>query len=235
MYEGKGQIVHDISGNGNHGRLGSSSSTDGRDADWVDGPARRRQRAALRRQRLHLDPRRHVAAPAAADRRGVGASATARPASASTSSPRAATAARPRPTGCTRRSTAASPSTSTTARSGTARRRAARRSGTAQWHHIAGTYDGKTVRLFVDGCEVGTGTPFSGQDQVRAALSARARSAPTAASCKLTLSGDGRRGADLARRRCRSAQIWGLINSRARAASPPRRCRRTRAQWSRGA
>ena len=37
MYEGKGQVVHDVSGNGNHGRLGSSRSTDGRDADWVKG------------------------------------------------------------------------------------------------------------------------------------------------------------------------------------------------------
>ena len=37
MYEGKGQVVHDISGNHNDGRLGSSRSTDGRDADWVTG------------------------------------------------------------------------------------------------------------------------------------------------------------------------------------------------------
>src|SRR3954447_25455657 len=37
MYEGKGQVVHDISGNHNDGRLGSSRSTDGRDADWVNG------------------------------------------------------------------------------------------------------------------------------------------------------------------------------------------------------
>jgi hypothetical protein len=27
------------------------------------------------------------------------------------------------------------------------------------WHHVAGTYDGARVRLFVDGAEVGTGTP----------------------------------------------------------------------------
>jgi hypothetical protein len=30
------------------------------------------------------------------------------------------------------------------------------------WHHIAGTYDGMTVRLYVDGMEVGSGTPASG-------------------------------------------------------------------------
>jgi len=28
-----------------------------------------------------------------------------------------------------------------------------------RWHHIAGTYDGTTVRLFVDGREIGDGTP----------------------------------------------------------------------------
>jgi hypothetical protein len=28
-----------------------------------------------------------------------------------------------------------------------------------RWHHVAGTYDGSTVRLFIDGREVGTGTP----------------------------------------------------------------------------
>ncbi|HMI70705.1 MAG TPA: hypothetical protein VK510_11990, partial [Solirubrobacteraceae bacterium] len=32
MYEGKGQVVHDISGNHHDGRPGSSRSTDGRDA-----------------------------------------------------------------------------------------------------------------------------------------------------------------------------------------------------------
>ncbi len=29
----------------------------------------------------------------------------------------------------------------------------------AEWHHVVGTYDGKAVRLFVDGVEVGTGSP----------------------------------------------------------------------------
>ncbi len=30
------------------------------------------------------------------------------------------------------------------------------------WHHVAGTYDGASVRLYVDGAQVGTGTPASG-------------------------------------------------------------------------
>jgi Concanavalin A-like lectin/glucanases superfamily len=29
------------------------------------------------------------------------------------------------------------------------------------WHHVAGTYDGQAVRLFVDGTEVGSGMPAS--------------------------------------------------------------------------
>ena len=31
-----------------------------------------------------------------------------------------------------------------------------------QWHHVAGSYDGSTVRLYVDGTEIGTGTPTTG-------------------------------------------------------------------------
>jgi hypothetical protein len=30
-----------------------------------------------------------------------------------------------------------------------------------KWHHAAGTFDGRTVRLFIDGQEVGNGTPFT--------------------------------------------------------------------------
>ena len=30
-----------------------------------------------------------------------------------------------------------------------------------KWHNAAGTFDGKTVRLFIDGVEVGSGTPSS--------------------------------------------------------------------------
>ncbi len=30
-----------------------------------------------------------------------------------------------------------------------------------KWHHLVGTYDRKTVRLYVDGVEIGTGTPHT--------------------------------------------------------------------------
>jgi hypothetical protein len=39
----------------------------------------------------------------------------------------------------------------------------------ADFHHIAGTYDGQTVRLYLDGKEVGAGTPGSGTIQYSAA------------------------------------------------------------------
>ena len=32
-----------------------------------------------------------------------------------------------------------------------------------RWHHAAGTYDGVTVRLFIDGYEIGAGTPGGGE------------------------------------------------------------------------
>ncbi len=31
-----------------------------------------------------------------------------------------------------------------------------------KWHHVAGTYDGSSVRLYVDGAEIGSGTPYTG-------------------------------------------------------------------------
>jgi hypothetical protein len=39
-----------------------------------------------------------------------------------------------------------------------------------RWHHLAGSYDGQTVRLYVDGQEVGSGTPASGPIQYGLAI-----------------------------------------------------------------
>ena len=35
-----------------------------------------------------------------------------------------------------------------------------------KWHHVAGTFDGSTVRLYVDGVQVGTGTPAPDHDRL---------------------------------------------------------------------
>ena len=58
-----------------------------------------------------------------------------------------------------------------------------------RWHHVAGTYDGTAVRLYVDGNEVGTGTTYSGpvtyeQPELSAAIGAYR------GSCNLTFVGD---------------------------------------------
>jgi hypothetical protein len=37
MYEGGGQTIHDLSGNGNHGQLGSSAGADDNDPTWIRG------------------------------------------------------------------------------------------------------------------------------------------------------------------------------------------------------
>ena len=37
MYEGSGQVVHDLSGNGNHGTLGATAGKDDSDPTWIKG------------------------------------------------------------------------------------------------------------------------------------------------------------------------------------------------------
>src|SRR4051794_18330739 len=37
MYEGSGQVVHDLSGHGNHGTLGSTAGVDDHDPSWIKG------------------------------------------------------------------------------------------------------------------------------------------------------------------------------------------------------
>ena len=52
-----------------------------------------------------------------------------------------------------------------------------------KWHHVAGTFDGSTVRLFVDGAEVGTGTPARPWIDYSLPGRTAARSATTRARC----------------------------------------------------
>jgi hypothetical protein len=64
-----------------------------------------------------------------------------------------------------------------------------------KWHHAAGTFDGTTVRLFIDGQEVGNGTPAVGPIDYTLAngggLIGDYRGAdPAGVACNLFMTGD---------------------------------------------
>ena len=81
---------------------------------------------------------------------------------------RGSRAASPAPTGSTRAPPAASPSTCSTATgfvvSATARPEDV---WDGRWHHVAGTFDGSAVRLFLDGQPVGTPRRHAAADRLR--------------------------------------------------------------------
>lgn len=162
MYEGRGQVVHDISGNGNHGRLGSSISTDGRDAGWTTG-------LHGVGKALRFDGNDYIAIPD----------------NSSLHQQRLTVEAWVRRDGSPGqwkyivskggdRCEAGSYGLYSSLNGGIAfyvydgskwwrSPQGSRSIWDDRWHHVAGTYDGTKVRLFVDGWEVGTGTPFSGK------------------------------------------------------------------------
>ena len=210
MYEGKGQVVHDISGMGNHGRLGSSNSTDGRDADWVRGlygigsalqfdgndyisiP----DDSTLHQQRLTVEVwARRNGSPGQwkylVAKGGDGCDAASYGLYSSINGGIAFYV-------FDGKRWYRSPQGSQAIWDG-------------EWHHIAGTYDGAKVHLYVDGHEVGTGTPFSGTIKYEQPYGEGAIGAYRG-SCKLTLSGivDEVR---IWRAALPVAQIWGLINN----------------------
>jgi hypothetical protein len=90
------------------------------------------------------------------------------------------------------------------------------------WHHVAGTYDGATVRLFVDGFEIGSGRPFSGAIEYDLPHKEFTIGA-FRGTCNLTFAGD----VDEVRLWSAALPVgssWGLINrvlDREPAAPPP--------------
>jgi hypothetical protein len=230
MYEGKGQVVHDISGNGNHGRLGSSRSTDGRDADWTTG-------LLGIGSALRFDGNDYISIPddASLHQQRLTVEAWAR---------RDGTPGQWKyivakgGDGCDAASYGLYSSINGGAAFYVYDGRQWHRSPQAgqavwdgKWHHLAGTYDGSTVRLYVDGREIGTGTPFAGKIKYEQPFDEGAIGAYRG-SCKLTFSGivDEVR---IWREALPVAKIWSVINSglgREPAASLPDHATR----WFRG-
>jgi hypothetical protein len=162
MVEGRGQTVRDFSGMGNHGRLGSSKSTDKRDAAWVKG-------LAGFGSALRFDGNDYIAIDddSSLHQQRLTVEAWAR---ADRSPGRWKYIVSKGGDGCE----AASYGIYTSANGGIAfyvydgKKWYRSPQGSpalwdGEWHHVAGTYDGAMVRLFVDGREVGAGTPYSGK------------------------------------------------------------------------
>jgi hypothetical protein len=157
MYEGRGQVVHDLSGNGNHGVLGSTSGADDNDPTWIRG--------WLFGSALRFDGNDFVRIPSSPELApaqmtlslwvrssgspgtfryivGKGASACSNSAYALTTSHNGGLIFYIWDGGAPRNSGLADAS----------------QIWNGRWHHVAGTYDGRNARLFIDGTEVSTGS-----------------------------------------------------------------------------
>jgi len=161
MNEGSGQVIRDWSGHGNNGTLGSSTGVDSQDPTWIPGVffgsalrfdgndvvqipdssslnAQQLTVAAWFRGSASPGTLRYVVAKGAQDcdraSYGLYSSSNGGMAFYISAAPGAAS------------NWYRSPEAPASVWDG-------------KWHNAAGTFDGKTVRLFIDGKEIGTGTP----------------------------------------------------------------------------
>jgi Concanavalin A-like lectin/glucanases superfamily len=160
LNEGHGQVAHDWSGHGNHGQLGASPDPDSSDPTWIRG-------FWWLSKGLHFDGDDFVAIPdsAALEPRRITVETWFR---------RAGSPGQFRYilSKGSDRCEAGSYGLYTSENSGLAfyvydgtgwvlSPQATPAVWDGSWHHAAGTFDGSVVRLFVDGKQVGTGTPSS--------------------------------------------------------------------------
>jgi Concanavalin A-like lectin/glucanases superfamily len=160
LNEGRGQVARDWSGNGNHGQLGSTPGVDANDPSWIKG-------AFWWSSALHFDGGEFVNIPDSEDLetqqltvstwfRNAGSPGAHRylVAKGSDQCIKSSYGLYTGPGGglafyvadAEELGFTSSPEAPPTVWDG-------------KWHNAAGTYDGQTVRLFIDGQEIGTGTP----------------------------------------------------------------------------
>lgn len=157
--EGSGQVARDVSGHGLDGRLGASPRADGGDPDWVAG---RIGPAAL----TFLGGGRSVFVADSPLLEPAQVTAEAWVRRAGSPGPFAYVLSKGAST-CIAASYAIysgfSGGLTFYVYDGSSYRLSSRDAGRSvwdgEWHHVAGTYDGSLVRLYVDGVEVGSGTP----------------------------------------------------------------------------
>jgi hypothetical protein len=164
MNEGKGQTIYDWSGNGNNGTLGSTSGADDNDPSWIKG--------VFLGSALRFDGNDFVRIPDSSDLESQNLTVSAWVRADGSPGQFKYVVAKGTSGDCQSASyglyTADNGGIAFYVYDGSGSSAGYRLSPKAdptlwdgRWHHVAGTYDGATVRLFVDGTQVGTGTPAS--------------------------------------------------------------------------
>jgi Concanavalin A-like lectin/glucanases superfamily len=162
MNEGSGQTVRDRSGNGNDGTLGSTAGADDNDPSWISG--------VFRGSALRFDGNDFVRIPDSAVLASQKLTVSAWVRGSGSPGRFKYVVAKGAGGNCTASSyglyTGTNEGMVFYVNDGTGDPQGYHFSPAAdpsaiwdgQWHNVAGTYNGQTVRLFVDGYEVGTGT-----------------------------------------------------------------------------
>jgi hypothetical protein len=163
MNEGKGQTVYDWSGNGNNGTLGSTAGVDDNDPSWIKG--------VFLGSALRFGGDDFVRIPDSSDLESQTLTVSAWVRGDSSPGQFKYVMAKGTSGDCIASSYGLYTGSNggmvfyiydgTGETAGFHLSPAADASGVwdGRWHHVAGTYDGSTVRMFVDGNQIGTGTP----------------------------------------------------------------------------
>jgi hypothetical protein len=163
MNEGRGQVVYDWSGNGNDGTLGSTSGVDDNDPSWIKG--------VFFGSALRFGGDDFVRIPSSSDLESQNLTVSAWVRGTSSPGPFKYVMAKGTSGTCIASSyglyTSSNGGMAFYVYDGSGETVGFHISPSAdasavwdgRWHNVAGTYDGRTVRLFVDGVQIGTGTP----------------------------------------------------------------------------
>jgi hypothetical protein len=158
MNEGSGQVVHDWSGHGNNGYLGSTPAADANDPTWVKG--------VFLGSALHFDGNDMVSIPNSPSLQPANLTVAAWVRSTGTPGLFKYILAKGATADCDHSSYGLYTSTDGGLAfyvSDSSRFYVSPQSDLSvwdgNWHNVAGTFDGHSVRLYVDGMQVGSGTP----------------------------------------------------------------------------
>ncbi len=230
--EGNGQVVHDISGHGNNGMLGSSAAAETSDPSWIHGGVL---------GALHFNDQQSVSIPDSASLRLQRLTVlalvrgSASPRSVALRCRQGSPAARPAPTASTPASAAGWRSTSTTASTTASRPRRREASGTA-----AGTRSPDPTTASGPASSSTAGRSAPARRFLRPGVlhtdhpSARPKSADTQAAASASQATSTKRASGAAHCGSRRSRRWRRYCSTSQRDHPGRAAALRRSRWSRG-